>query len=186
MPGALGAGAASISLSTFAWGAVWMPSFGSAFAHPLTRAALAKAARGGGSAVVLGSSLGYEAHWLAHSYGVRTVGVELLCSLAHKSEEIARAHGVSRASLSFDCADALRWKLPSDTAVVYADDTAWDPPALEALASKLGRELRRGSIVVHNSERGYAQMGGPFKLLERVEIDTSWHSQHPVYISLRV
>ena len=60
MPGALGAGAASISLSTFAWGAVWMPSFGSAFAHPLTRAALAKAARGGGSAVVLGSSLGYE------------------------------------------------------------------------------------------------------------------------------
>ena len=117
---------------------------------------------------------------------MRTVGVELLCSLAHKSEEIARAHGVSRASLSFDCADALRWKLPSDTALVYADDTAWDPPALEALASKLGRELRRGSIVVHNSERGYAQMGGPFKLLERVEIDTSWHSQHPVYISLRV
>lgn len=186
MPGAIaahGSAEAPVTLGAFAWGAVWMPSFGKAFSHPACRAALAKAASGRGSAVVLGSSLGYEAYWATLSYGVRTVGVELLCSLAKKAEALREAHGVAAAR--FECADALQFRLPADAAVVYSDDTAWDTPSLQLLARKLARELKQGAVVVHNSEEGFSQLV-QFRLLERVEVQTSWHSQHPVFVSLRV
>ena len=40
--------------------------------------------------MVLGASLGFEAYVPALTYGVRTVGLELLCGLAGLAEEVAR------------------------------------------------------------------------------------------------
>ena len=40
--------------------------------------------------MVLGASLGFEAYVPALTYGVRTVGLELLCGLAGLAEEVRR------------------------------------------------------------------------------------------------
>uniref|UniRef100_A0A7S4BRQ9 Uncharacterized protein n=1 Tax=Chrysotila carterae TaxID=13221 RepID=A0A7S4BRQ9_CHRCT len=176
-----GGGEAPMTLAAFAWGGVWYHSLMRAFSHPTVRAALVRASRLGGSALVLGSSLGFETYFLALTFGIPSVGVEILSSLVRVSHAVQSEHGVPTSLVSFQCEDALNYRIPSDTAIVYADDTAWDAPALAALAAKLSAELPDGAIVVHNSEHGFASQPA-FKLLEVVSVETSWNPSHPVYV----
>ena len=172
-----------ITLGAFAWGGVWLHSFAAAFTHAEVRAALLRASRGDGVAVVLGSSLGFEAYLPALVYGVRTVGVELLCGLQSLAEQVRVVHGVAASLARFECADALEWSLPAETALVYVDDTAWDDHAVAQLAAKLAASLPQGAVVVHNSQVGYATQKR-FKLLETREVACSWNSRHPVLVHL--
>ena len=64
-----------MTLAAFAWGGVWSDSFLTAFSHAHTRAVLRDAARSGRSAVVLGSSLGFEAYVIALTFGLPTIGM---------------------------------------------------------------------------------------------------------------
>lgn len=130
---------------------------------------------------VWGRSIGFEAYFSALTYGVPTVGVELLCSLTKIAEDVRTAHGVPKAITRFECADALSFALPASAAVVYVDDTAWDEPTVRQLAAKLARELRPGSIVAHNTEAGYAD-SDRYRLLETYAIGTSWNAQHAVHV----
>ena len=185
MPGAIqrgqqgrdGGGVAAVTLSAFAWGGVWYQTLAAAFTHPMARVALGE----GGRAVVLGSSIGFEAYFLALAYGVPTVGVELLCGLAQLSEEVRSAHGVPSALARFECADALDYRLPRGTTLVYVDDTAWDEPTIKQLAARLARQLPSGSVVVHNSEAGY-DVPGAYTRLQAYEIGTSWNPAHNVVV----
>ena len=172
-----------ITLGAFAWGGVWLHSFASAFTHAEVRSALLRASRADGVAVVLGSSLGFEAYLPALVYGVRTVGVELLCGLQSLAEQVRVVHGVSASLARFECADALEFSLPAETALVYVDDTAWDDHAVAELAAKLAGSLPQGAVVVHNSQVGYATQKR-FKLLETREVACSWNSRHPVLVHL--
>eukprot|EP00908_Phaeocystis_cordata_P012845 Transcript_2385.p1 GENE.Transcript_2385~~Transcript_2385.p1 ORF type:complete len:619 (-),score=253.58 Transcript_2385:211-1959(-) len=173
-----------LTLGAFAWGGVWLHSFTAAFTHPEVRAAMGAAARGGGVAVVLGASLGFEAYLPALSYGVQTVGLELLCSLTSLAEHVREAHGVPSSLARFECGDALEWSLPAQTSIVYVDDTAWDTPSITKLAAKLAGELPKGAVVVHNSHAGY-EASKKYKLLETVEVACSWNHRHPVLVHMR-
>ena len=188
MPGAITSSASGsdesspVTLAAFAWGGVWFQTLATVFTHPTCRAALSS----GGSAVVLGSSIGFEAYFASLTFGVPTVGVEVLCSLTHLSDEIRVAHGVPTSLNRFECADALAFRLPRDTALVYVDDTAWDGPTIQLLAAKLNRELPSGAIVVHNTEQAYTLLeaggGGRFRKLQSYEVGTSWNQAHPVHV----
>lgn len=173
-----------MTLAAFAWGGVWLHSFAAAFTHPVVRAALAAASRADGVAVVLGASLGFEAYVPALTYGVRTVGVELLCSLSGLAEQVRQAQGVPSELARFECGDALEWSLPPHTALVYVDDTAWDQHSITRLAAKLAAELPPGAVVVHNSHVGY-EASRKYRLLETVEVACSWNAQHPVLVHVR-
>ena len=185
IPGAITGAAAThtVTLGAFAWGGVWMASLAATATHPECRAALGRAAREGGGAVVLGSSIGFEVYWAALSYGVRTVGVELLCSLTEFSERVRRAHAVGDGVAQFVCSDALEYALPARTELVYVDDTAWDAASTKLLAQKLARELRPGAVVIHNTAHDYD--GGEWRQLEALQIPTSWNDFHPIYVHLR-
>jgi tetratricopeptide (TPR) repeat protein len=174
-----------MTLAAFAWGGVWYQTLAAVFTHPTCRAALS----GGGSAVVLGSSIGFEAYFASLTYGVPTVGVEVLCSLTRLSDDIRVAHGVPSSLTRFECADALAFRLPRDTMLVYVDDTAWDAPTVSQLAAKLSRELPSGAIVVHNTQEAYQQResgggggGGRLRYLQTYEVGTSWNARHPVHV----
>jgi len=171
----------SYTLGAFAWGGVWLDSFATAFSHREVRAALAGGGRGKGSAVVLGSSLGFEAYAIALGFGIKTVGVEILCSLSELSRDIQKKLGAPTDLTSFECADALAFKLPKDARLVYCDDTAWDAHALTSLATKLGDELPPGVVVVHNQPHGF-NADPRFRLLNVVEVATSWNARHPVLV----
>ena len=177
MPGALGA-ASPTTLAAFAWGGVWYQTLASVFTHPTSRVALSYTQ---GRAVVLGSSIGFEAYFAALTYGVPTIGVEVLCSLTDLSEKIRVAHKVPASQTSFQCADALTFRLPHGTSLVYVDDTAWDAHTILQLAQRLARELPRGAVVVHNTEGAYESIGR-FKKLASYEVGTSWNSRHPVHV----
>ena len=130
---------------------------------------------------MLGSSIGFEAYFAALTFGVETIGVELLCSLSRLSEEVRRAHDVPTSLTRFACADALTITLPPSTAMVYVDDTAWDEPTVRQLARKLARELPRGAIVVHNSVAGYEDEPASYRALEAYDVGTSWNAAQRVY-----
>ena len=59
--------AAPFTLGNFAWGGAWLHTLAAAFAHPTARAELRRCAQRG-TAVVLGSSLGFEVHLLSLVY----------------------------------------------------------------------------------------------------------------------
>lgn len=183
IPGDGGGADSPYTLGAFAWGGVWLDSFAGALSHPAVRAALhgATGKKGGGSAVVLGSSLGFEAYAIALSHGIPTVGVEILCSLSELARDIQAAVRAPAELNRFECADALAFSLPKDTRLVYCDDTAWDAHALTALAAKLGDELPPGVAVVHNQPHGF-NADGRFRLLQVVEVATSWNIKHPVLV----
>ena len=110
------------SLKAFAWGGVWFHSawLPACNRHPTVRSAISHALQTSGkSAAVLGSSIGFEAYFIALTYGLPTVGVELLCGLVDLSERVRRAHRIASDAVRFECADALMWEpfwtLPSYT-----------------------------------------------------------------------
>ena len=131
--------------------------------------------------VVLGSSIGFEAYLAALTFGVPAVGVELLPGLVELSEDVRTSLQVPDTLVRFECADALAFSLPAAVALVYVDDTAWDTPVIERLATRLKRELRSGAIVVHNTKHGYSVEGG-FRRVAVVEVGTSWNPKHLVYV----
>ena len=176
--------AANFSLQAFAWGGVWYHSawLRACNARAETRAAISRAVRSGRSAAVLGSSIGFEAHFAALTYGLPTVGVELLCGLVALSERVRVAHGVPRELVRFECADALEWPLPPDLGLVYVDDTAWDAPTVAQMAARLGRELPEGALVVHNGgEEAYGRVRR-LRKLQSVAVGTSWSEAHTILV----
>lgn len=190
MPGAMSASApgsdSSFSLKAFAWGGVWYHSawLAAYAAHRDGRAAIARAAASGKSAAVLGSSIGFEAYFIAFTYGLPTVGVELLCGLVDLSERVRLAHHVPSEQVRFECADALTWKLPADLEFVYVDDTAWDQPTIESVALRLGRELPKGALVIHNGgEEAYAK-AKRFRKLKAIAAQTSWSEAHQILVHI--
>lgn len=169
------------SITAFAWGGVWYQALAPVFAHPACRVALHEQA----VAVVLGSSIGFEAFFVGLTFGVPTVGVELLNSLVGVSEDARLAHSVPRSIARFDCADAVTFNLPAATTLVYVDDTAWDTPTITQVAQKLARELPRGAVVVHNTPTGYEDPAR-YLLLASYDIQTSWDLGHMVHVHQRV
>ena len=184
--GAGSAGKGTLSLRAFAWGGVWWHSawLPACTAHAGSRAAIAHAARAGKSAVVLGSSIGFEAYFAALTFGIPTVGVELLCGLVELSNRVRLAHRVPTDVVRFDCADALKWKLPAHVGIIYVDDTAWDEPTIEQMALRLGRELPEGAVVIHNGgEAAYGQVGRLRKLHSQ-RVETSWSAAHEILVHI--
>ena len=180
MPGAITTGGTDdgeqYTLSAFAWGGVWYQTLAPVFTHPECRLALQSRR----PAVVLGSSIGFEAYFAALTFGVPTVGVELLCSLTQISDDVRNAHGVSDSLAIFACADALKFQLPKAPSLVYVDDTAWDDATVRQLAARLARLLPRGTVVVHNSEAGYADSRS-YRHLHSYDVGTSWNPVQAVH-----
>ena len=137
----------TMDIGAFAWGGVWYHTFAAAFTHHDCRAALQAASRNGGSTVVLGSSIGFEAYFAALTFGLPTVGVELLCGLVDLSNELRDAHAIPPKLNRFECANALTFFLPQGTALVYVDDTAWDAPTIDELGRRLVQHLPAGVVV---------------------------------------
>ena len=182
-------GGADSTLKAFAWGGVWFHSawLPACNRHPTVRSAISHALQTSGkSAAVLGSSIGFEAYFIALTYGLPTVGVELLCGLVDLSERVRRAHRIASDAVRFECADALMWELPSDLALVYVDDTAWDAATVERMAERLGRELPSGAVVIHNG--GEAAYGKVRRLrkLQSVSVATSWSDSHEILVHVVV
>ena len=174
---------APVTLGAFAWGGVWYQTFASAFTSPECRMALRQAAVSGGQFVALGSSIGFEAYFGGLTYGLKTVGVEVLCGLVTLSESLRKAHSIPGQLAEFKCDNALTFSLPRKTAVVYVDDTAWDVPTIEQLAKRLSEKLPKGVVVIHNSPHGYNDSPAYAKL-DTVSIGTSWNPAHTVYVHM--
>ncbi len=172
----------AMTAAAFAWGGVWYDSFAAVFTHREVRAAIAEALQQrSGSAAVLGSNLGFEAYFIALGFGLKTDGVEILCDLNRVAENVRRARAIPDKLARFHCGDALKWTPARGLRLLYIDDTAWDPPSLEQLAAKLARELPDGTIVIHNSLTGFSEQPR-FRLLQVVEVATSWSGAHRVLV----
>ena len=95
--------------------------------------------------------------------------------------QVRTSHGVPTAITRFECADALAFRLPRGTALVYVDDTSWDEPTVRQLAAKLSRQLPPGAVVVHNSEAGYSD-SPRYSHIASYEVGTSWNPRHSVNV----
>uniref|UniRef100_A0A7S3ATP5 Uncharacterized protein n=1 Tax=Haptolina ericina TaxID=156174 RepID=A0A7S3ATP5_9EUKA len=175
----------TMDIGAFAWGGVWYHTFAAAFTHHDCRAALQAASRNGGSTVVLGSSIGFEAYFAALTFGLPTVGVELLCGLVDLSNELRDAHAIPPQLNRFECANALTFSLPQGTALVYVDDTAWDAPTIDELGRRLVQHLPAGVVVIHNTEHGYTDPTA-YRKLQAVSVGTSWNPAHTVHVHITV
>jgi len=170
------------TMAAFAWGGVWAGSLLRAFALEPVRKALLQAQRAGGQAVVLGSSIGFEAFFIALTYGVPTVGVELLEGLVDLSRRARQALGIRNAA--FVHANAAEWPVPSATRVVYVDDAAWDAQTARQVAGKLAEELRSGAVVLHSAQGVYDDLGA-FEHVGDVIVETSWDPRHTISVQRR-
>ena len=173
------------TLSAFAWGGVWYQTFAAVFSSAACRDVLQAAAKAatkrgasGPGVVVLGSSIGFEAYFLALTFGVPTLGVELLPALVDLSDAVRLAHDVPSSLVSFQCADALDFAIPPSATMVYVDDTAWDAPTIARLAERLAQR-RRGTLVIHNTPYGASRA---FKRVAAIEVGTSWDAAHTIYV----
>ena len=133
--------------------------------------------------------------FLALTYRVRTVGIELLAPLvsiseavrdAHLSEESPRAHARSADSAithlaQFEAADALEYAVPPSAVLVYVDDTAWDTPTVRRLSRKLAK-LASGTLVVHNTAADGYEEARSFRHVASVAVGTSWNPAHEVHV----
>jgi hypothetical protein len=176
-------GVSPMTLGAFAWGGVWAQALYRAFAAAPVRAALREAQRSGGEAVVLGSSIGFEALLIALTFHVPTTGVELLPGLVDLSRRCRAALEIQ--NVAFVAANALEFVLPSQTRLVYVDDTAWDVETSEAVARKLAAELRPGAVVLHNVAGPYEAMPEAFDAGMAVPVSTSWNTAHHILVHSR-
>lgn len=177
-------GASPVTLGAFAWGGVWAEALFRAFAARPVRAALREAQRSGGGAVVLGSSIGFEAFFIGLTFGVPTTGVELLPGLVDLSRRCRAALDIQ--NVAFVNGDAVEWPVPADTKVVYVDDTAWDSETVEAVAKKLAHELRPGAVVLHNVIGPYEAMPEAYGEGVAVPVVTSWDPAHHIVVHRRI
>jgi hypothetical protein len=177
-------GGGGITLGAFAWGGVWAQALFRAFAARPVRAALREAQRTGAGAVVLGSSIGFEAFFIALTFGVQTTGVELLPGLVDIARRCRSALAIP--NTAFVESDALEWPVPSNTALVYVDDTAWDSETVQALAEKLAHELPRGALVMHNVLGPYEAMPEAYGEGMAINVATSWDPNHHIFVHRRI
>ncbi|KAG8458529.1 hypothetical protein KFE25_003064 [Diacronema lutheri] len=177
-------GASPVTLGAFAWGGVWAQALFRAFAARPVRVALREAQRSGGGAVVLGSSIGFETFFITLTFGVPTTGVELLPGLVDIARRCRAALAIPNVALVN--ADAVEWPVPSDTRVVFVDDTAWDGETVEAVARKLALELRPGAVVLHNVLGPYEAMRDKYDDGMAVPVGTSWDDAHHIIVHRRI
>ena len=55
------------------------------------------------------------------------------------------------------CADALSWRLPKDTRLVYCDDTAWDAHAIQGSLATARRATHSRSVRQRVAQRPLPQ-----------------------------
>eukprot|EP00899_Mesostigma_viride_P006616 jgi/Mesvir1/15956/Mv08271-RA.1 len=96
---------------------------------------------------VWGSSLGWLVFYAALTLdpSIRVVGFELMPSLVDVAEELRRKHGVDNAS--FVQGDMLDAPL-DDASVLMLTSQCWDADLRHKVATKLGKELPVGTLVV--------------------------------------
>lgn len=170
----------SITLADFAWGGVWAQSLFEVFAAHPVRAAVREAQKMSFTALVLGSNIGFEAFFIALTFGVPTVGVELLEGLVALARRCRAAFGVQH--VSFVQANALDVAIPASVRLVYVDDAAWDAHNVAEVAAKLADELRPGAIVIHTDHPAYKTVAG-LEAVEVITVPTSWTETHRIAVS---
>merc|ERR1712060_289983 len=111
------------SCSTFTYGSTYYSSWLRVMRFPVVLDALQNAREQSGEVIVLGSSLGWQTLWTALTFGVKTIGYELM---RHRVEAAQRAaDGLPIELVEFRKEDALSSDL-SNARIIYLTDLVWE------------------------------------------------------------
>merc|ERR1712166_92629 len=117
---------------------------------------------------VWGSSAGWLAFYGALTFGVRTVGVELLQFLVDEAEAAA-AQFCAEQQLSFVCRDMLEHEL-SNCGLLMLTSQCWDRELIQKVCAKLAAELPAGSVVIDYRKDLVVAHPDQFEMLESVKV----------------
>lgn len=142
---------------TFTYGSTYFPSWLRVMRFPAVAAALETIKRDGGEVVVLGSSLGWQTLWTALTFGIRTVGYELMTHRV-KGAKLA-TEGLPEGLIEFRKKDASDADL-SKARILYLTDLLWEDFLCGSVAYHVRQSLMKEGahkdvvIVSNNTAHG--------------------------------
>ena len=171
----------------FAYGMVFFHTFHKMFVNiPMARDAIMRTQRQNLKFVHLGSNVGTETLYAALTWGVDSVGYDVLCNLVSEAKKFKAKFGVTNAE--FHCMDALESDL-SDAGVVWIDNQSWDEDLTNKILKKLANELPIGSVVIEYAASDY-HAESRLKISDWLEarscasLDVSWDNQEGTTVTV--
>jgi tetratricopeptide (TPR) repeat protein len=171
----------------FAYGMVFFHTFHEMFVKiPMAKAAITRAQNHNLKFIHLGSNVGTETLYAALTWGIESVGYDVLCNLVDEAKKLKTAFNIENAE--FHCRDALESDL-SNAAVVWIDNQSWDEELTNKIFKKLADELPIGAVVVEYAASDY-HAASELKISEWLEsrscssLDVSWDNQEGTTVTL--
>lgn len=173
------------TLDSFAYGSTPYFSWLQVWQHQALRNAMKATQDSGRAAVVLGSSLGWTVHYIYLTFGIRTVGYEILPHRAQLARRVQERHQLDATSegssaaarVEFIQGDALGADL-SDAGIISLADLSWPEPLADRIWSKIAQEAKKDVVIVSNAMPSNATWNH-FRLLGSVTLPVSWTPDQP-------
>ena len=165
--------AGGYSLDNFAYGTTPLASWSTVFAHRVVQDKVRDCLERDEIYSVWGSSTGWLAFYGHLTYGLRTVGCELLTYLVKVAREVACDHGVTGDGLRFEARDMLETDL-GRTGILFLTSQCWDGSLKRKAYAKIARELPRDAIVIDYSADLSDYLGDP---VHRCTAPVSWNDK---------
>lgn len=167
---------------TFTYGSTYYPSWLRVMRFPAVTEAIAKVKSEGGEVVVLGSSLGWQTIWTALTFGVRTVGYELMNHRVRAAR--VAAEGLPEGLVEFRQEDASSANL-SKARIIYMTDLIWEDFLCSMVAYHVKQSLlepgaHKDAIVVSNKHRSWVKAG--FQSVGKVHVPVTWLDEQAFHI----
>lgn len=167
------------SLDNFAYGSTPYASFLEVFQQPLLQAKIKECVQRGSTYKVFGSSIGWLAFYGSLTYGLKTMGYEILESLVIASRDIVDKYNLS--NLEFKVQDMLEASL-DETGILFLTSQCWDSLLKEKTYRKIQEELPPGSVVIDYSAELEEYLGK--SALECVA-PVSWNAQQTFHVFVK-
>ena len=175
------------SFINFAYGMVFFHTFHQMFyTIPMARNAITFAQANNLEFIHLGSNVGTETLYAALTWGLKSVGYDVLCNLVEEAEEFKKVYNVGHAE--FHCKDALEADL-SNAAVVWIDNQSWDEDLTNGIFKKLAKELPMDAIVIEYAASDYhadsrLEISNWLEARSCASLDVSWDNQEGTTVTV--
>lgn len=171
---------------SFTYGSTYFHSWLRVMRFPPVDRALSMAAEGSlvKQFVVLGSSLGWQVIWAALTFGIQSIGYEIMRHRIVGAMHSASQVEATSALVQFRHSDVLRSNV-SSAAVIYVTDLTWEDELRTSVAAFVKSQLLatrdrgEGVVIVSNAHETWFDMG--YTLLGEAEVPVSWTSMQPFF-----
>ena len=166
------------TLDNFAYGTTPFSSWLTLFSERHIQDKVKDCLAAGEDYTVWGSSLGWLAFYGRLTYGLRTIGYEILEYLVELSSNLAEKYDLKDDSLHFEVRDVLETSLAT-TGILFLTSQCWDRALKSKVYSKVEKELPVGSIVIDYSSELKEYLGDA---VAKCVAPSSWNAEQAFHV----